>query len=149
MLVKNTVLIENWHNIAHKLRSDFFGKINKLGLSKQEFWLLLKIYDLHRENKVVTTTVLSKSLNVTMAAIMHKLSVLENLGMISRIENEDDKRTKCIILSQDIIKKCEAIHRENEILGKEFEEFMGEEDLKMLESLTNKVLLFMEERLND
>lgn len=99
-----------------------------LELTGQESSILLYVF----KNKNCTVTEIAEYFDVTLPAVMHRLSSLEKNGYIERFENENDKRVKYI----GITEKGEQIiiplwDWKNENLGKLLD-FLGIEDTKNL-----------------
>ncbi len=118
----------------------------KLGISPQEAKLLMSIYFLRTKGEKVTASLLSEQYNITISAVMHKLSVLENEGFIYRVEDANDKRVKYIRLSEETFSKCKDMHEKKKQELNNFLEFIGEEDSNKLIEIFAKILNYIESK---
>ena len=81
---------------SQKILDDFMVNAE---LSKPEY-IMLQVLQMHMvENKRITTTNLSRLLSVSKAAISQVCKNLEDKGLITRIPNEEDRRSAYIVIT--------------------------------------------------
>lgn len=142
--------VEELDTYIHKIIRLFHSGVNpnicknELCISPQEGKILMSIYFLRVKGENVTASSLSQQYGITIPAIMHKLTILENKGYIFRKEDKLDKRIKYIKLSDDVYHHCESIHTKKRKDLNDFLEYLGEEDSNNLISIIKKITNYIE-----
>lgn len=101
-------------------------------LSQQEVRLLMSIFVIRNRGENVSAGSLAKEFGITIAAVMHKLDVLERKNYIIRKSDESDKRKKYIYLSGSLYDICNEYQRERQKKIKEIITKLGINDTQAL-----------------
>lgn len=124
------------------------NEIKKLtNLSGLEAKLLNQI---RSNNNRASASVLAKFNNVTIAAIMHCLQVIEEKGYLVKEVNDDDNRTKNYVLTESGLKQVKIATRIFERVTNKYIDYLGP-DMPAFERIMEKTINFIkeEEKNND
>lgn len=143
--MKDNTVFTKMHLIHHKMAENLNSDLNDMGITKQEFHILIKIFEMNKNNIKVTISSLAQSFNVTLAAIMHRMAELEKNGLVYKEEDQNDKRIKYFYVNDDIKHKCDKIFKKRVVKFKAFKESFGIEKLKKLEEMLDDVIKYLEE----
>ena len=113
-------LSRTFRRIDHGIWKTNSAILKETGLTRTEIDVMFTIYHYNKHNKEeVSASKIADLMEVTIAAVMHKLSDLENEGYIKRVSSKTDKRTKFVSITSkwlDIIKKLDK-HEEDIIMN--------------------------------
>ncbi len=112
-------------------------------MSLAELRLLLQIY---REPSLEMQTQSLANINtVTIAAIMHKLKLLEDKGYVVKKNSLVDQRIKIYTLTPKAIEFAEGFKRKIDLYNERLLESFQASEVEALEAILKKIILFMEE----
>lgn len=120
-------------------------KFSGLGLNHTEARLLTL---LQKENGVATQETLSNMLFVDRSNAGRGLKRLEQRGLISRRENDDDKRTKMVELTPDGRKTVLELSEMRDVMVQNFFGDLSEEEVGTVIGLLKRVLETPDDKLS-
>lgn len=104
-------LTRSLRKIDHSIWKTNDSILKGTGLSHSEIDVLFTVYHYNRHNSdAITASKVANLMDVTLPAIMHKLTILENEGYVVRSSSEVDKRKKFINITSkwlNIIKEID------------------------------------------
>lgn len=80
------------------------------GLSGMQWVIIGSILDAGQKGTRITD--LAKMLDVTMAFLTNSVNLLESKGILERIENKDDSRSRIVRVNKSYVTMCEKIEEE-------------------------------------
>ncbi len=129
--------------IKKKFIANHLKMLNEYKLTKMEFDILNYIYFASKKNSNVQASGLAKFFDVSIPAVMHKLNDLESRGMILKYLDENDRRIKYYILTDDANLTLEKLFKFQEKRKNDFLEFLGDE-LNHLNIILDQTLNYLE-----
>lgn len=124
--------------IMHQIRKRRLVKKENYGIHEAEFHVLMQLY-FHKEKEPIRPSELAKRMNVTMAAVTHKINELERLSLITRIPSTEDKRVVYVALTKEgraLVEKRKNDYFER--LGS-WVDYLGEEDTHSLIRIIGRI----------
>jgi Transcriptional regulators len=137
-------LIVKFKTIKNKFYSLMDKKLDQLGLTKSEFWILNYIYSETKEGNKVQASSIAKVFEVSIPAVMHKLEPLEMKGMLIKEIDFNDKRIKYYRISRKMAEAVELLFLEHQKEVGKYLDFLGKEQVH-LNKILNLTLNFLEE----
>ncbi len=80
------------------------------GLTSMQWVIIGSILDAGRKGTRITD--LAKMLDATMAFLTNSVNLLESKGILERIENRDDSRSRMVRVTESFVPTCDTIERE-------------------------------------
>lgn len=134
------------HKIKSLMREYLYCDLISTNLSKQEIGIVMYIYREMKNDKLITASSIAQEMNVTIAAIMHKLSRIEELGYLKREEDTNDKRIKYLRLEEGFLEKCELLNQYHEAMIENYFAYLGKDDEAALFRIMEKTICYLEEK---
>lgn len=130
------------NKIKHISNKNLIQIYKDLDISRFEFKLLMTLY---YSDGLLTASILASLFDVTVAAVMHRMQVLEDKNLVRKEVSKEDQRIKYYYLTDEAYRICteKAIMIEKKTT--KFLESLGD-DVYVLEGILVKIINYMEER---
>lgn len=130
------------NKIKHISNNNLIQIYKDLDISRFEFKLLMTLY---YSDELLTASILASLFDVTVAAVMHRMQVLEDKNLVRKEVSKEDQRIKYYYLTDEAYRICteKAIMIEKKTT--KFLESLGD-DVYVLEGILVKIINYMEER---
>ena len=93
---------------THRLLQKYCDDVLKpYGITKSQWLVIGTILDAGK--KGIRITDLSGTLSTTLGYLTNTINLLESKGILKRISNSKDERTKMVIVSSNFVPKCQEI----------------------------------------
>ncbi|EFF12021.1 conserved hypothetical protein [Escherichia coli B354] len=115
--------------------SDGFGKYR---INNTMFMVLSLLY--MTDDYCLSPSEISKVLQVTKPNITRITDILEKKGVIKRVDNKHDRRGKNLCLTPDGVLFTQKMIRVKNIIMKKIWEELSDDELKIFESVSKKIL---------
>ncbi len=132
-------LDEYIHMIMHFFKNQISSVKNMY--SQEQFSIIM----ICLKNNNVTASMLAQKLNVTLPAILHKLTSLEEKGIIYKENDLNDKRIKYIKITNETLNTCQKFKEERYNNIESYLNYLGCEDTKCLMRLLDKTKKYIKE----
>lgn len=129
------------NKIKHISNKNLIQIYKDLDISRFEFKLLMTLY---YSDELLTASILASLFDVTVAAVMHRMQVLEDKNLVRKEASKEDQRIKYYYLTDEAYRICteKAIMIEKKTT--KFLESLGD-DVDVLEGILVKIINYMEE----
>ena len=142
---KNLAIYQELKVVIKRLRNIHEMVFKEQNLTPIEGMICYSLYKFQCENKIISISEIAKNNDVTIPAIMHKLTNLEKKGLIYKYSLDDDKRTKYIRLTDLAIQSFEQTIKKFDLIFLSVLNALDDEDIKDLKRIMAKLNKMMEE----